>query len=130
MDADTYATIRDVVKLVGRVGAAVTPLFIIVYMGMQTLSDVEAGPPETTGDAPIGATVEDRTRAILRSDLDEAWSHYESRDYSEDMWKGIYTHVVGKWNEQAKGKGWIEFGWAPPKHEDPDQLAPMPTHQR
>ena len=41
------------------------------------------------------------------------------------MWKGVYTHVTGKWNVQAKGKGWIEFGWAPPEHEEPTQLSSM-----
>ncbi len=123
MDADKYAAIGDVVKLLGRVGAAVTPLCIIVYIGMQTLSGVEARTPETTAEAVVGPTVEDRTRSILHSDLDEAWEHYESGDYSEDMWKGIYTHVAGKWNEQAKGKGWIEFGWAPPKKDVPTELS-------
>ena len=130
MDADKYATIRDVVKLLGRVGLAVTPLFLIVYMGMQTLSGVEAGPPETTVNATLEPTLEDRTRAILHSDLNEAWEHYESGDYSEDMWKGVYAYVTRNWNGQAKGKGWSEFGWAPPKHDGPTQLSLKQTDLR
>ena len=123
MDADKYATIRDVVKLLGRVGAAVTPLILIVYMGMQTLSGVEAGPPKTSVNATLEPTVEDRTRAILHSDLNEAWMHYETGNYSEDMWKGVHAHVTRTWNGQAKGKGWSEFGWAPPKQAEPTQLS-------
>ncbi|MDK1022230.1 MAG: hypothetical protein QGD90_11410 [Candidatus Hydrogenedentes bacterium] len=129
-DLDRYCHIRDVVKMVGRIGLTVTPLFIIAFMGIRTLSGVEAGPPETAVNAILEATVEDRTRAILHSDLNEAWNHYESGDYSEDMWKGVYTHVVGIWNEQAKGKGWIEFGWAPPKHDEPTQLSSTQTEVR
>ena len=130
MDLDRYAHIRDVVKLLGRVGVAVTPLFLIVYMGIRTLSGVEAGPPEATVNMTFEVTVEDRTRAILHSDLNEAWNHYESGDYSEDMWKGVYAHVTRNWNEQAKGKGWSGFGWAPPKHDETAQLSSKRTEAR
>jgi len=123
MDLDGFSHVRDIVKMLGRVGVCVVPLVIVVYIGVETLSDVEAGTPEATVGAIVAPTIEDRTRAILHSDLDEAWGHYESGDYSEDMWKGVYTHVTGKWNVQAKGKGWIEFGWAPPKKDVPTQLS-------
>lgn len=123
MDLDRYAHIGDVVKMLGRVGLAVTPLFLIVYMGMQTLSGVDAGPLQTTVNTTLGPTVEHRTRAILHSDLNEAWNHYESGDYSEDMWKSAYAHVTRTWNEQAKGKGWREFGWAPPKRNGPARIS-------
>ena len=124
MDANTYATIGDVAKLVGRVGFAVVLIFIIVYMGIQSISNVSASPPETKINAILEPTLEDRTRAILRSDLNEAWNHYESGDCSEDMWKGVHAHIAGKWDEQAKGKGWSEFGWAPTKTDAP---APIST---
>ena len=123
MDLDRYGHIGDIVKMLGPVGVAATPLLLIVYMGMQTLSGVEAGPPETTVKAVLEPALEDRTRAILHSDLNEAWNHYESGDYSEDMWKGVYAHVTRIWNGQAKGKGWSEFGWAPPKHNGPTHLS-------
>ena len=122
MNADTYATIRDMVKLLGRVGAAVVPLFVIAYMAVESLSDVDAPPPATNINAMLKPTLEDRTRAIFHSDLNEAWDHYESGDYSEDMWKSVYTHIAGKWNGQATGKGWSEFGWAPPKHHEPTPI--------
>ena len=130
MDVDRYAHIGDIVKMLGRVGLALTPIFLIVYMGMEALSGVEAGPLETTVDTTPGPTVEHRTRAILHSDLDEAWNHYESGDYSEDMWKGVHTHVTRAWNEQAKDKGWRDFAWAPPKHDAPTQLSSMQTEPR
>ena len=125
MDLDGFSHVRDIVKMLGRVGVCVVPLLIVVYVGVETLSDVEAGTPETSVGAILAPTIEDRTRAILHSDLDEAWGHYESGDYSEDMWKGVYTHVTGKWNVQAKGKGWSEFAWAPAAREEPTQLSSM-----
>ena len=123
MDVDTYCTIRDVAKLISRVGFLVTLLGISTYLAVQSLSNVSAGTPDTNINSWLEPTPEDRTRSILQRDLNEAWDHYRSGDFSDDMWEGVHTHVTRQWNEQAHPKGWGALGWKAPKTGEPDAAA-------
>ena len=93
------------------------PLCIIIYLAIQSLSSVSARTPDTNINASLEPTLEDRTRAILHADLNEAWGHYEGGDFSDDMWEGVHAHITQKWNEQALPKGWDVFGWEAPKKD-------------
>lgn len=120
---DMYSTVRDVAKLISRVGFLLTLICISIYLAVQSLSDASAGTPDTNINAWLEPTIEDRTRSILQSDLNEAWGHYESGDFSDDMWEGVHTHVTRQWNEQAQPKGWGALGWKAPETDEPDATA-------
>lgn len=119
MNLDSYSQKRGMFKMLGGAGLLVAPLLIVLYMGPHSLSGVEAGPVRAPDDVEPPPTIEQSTRAIFFEDLDEAWEHYETGEYSEAMWKQVYAHVIRNWSEQAQGKGWSEFGWAPPNQNDP-----------
>ncbi len=95
----------------------------MIYLGIHSLSSVSAGTPVTNINASLEPTLEDRTRAILHADLNEAWGHYEGGDFSDDMWEGVRAHITRKWNEQAMPKGWGVFGWEAPKTDGPGAAA-------